>query len=94
MSDKTREELPAIWTIGVARQGPPPPERSEKPLHRATVTTESTHQFEDHYVTAEQGIADRIARLKENKQRYVREGMTLRFDGHNGDHITITYQDA
>jgi len=87
-------ELPAEWTIGVARQGPPPPPRHDKPLHRAVITTESTSEFVDHYVTAEEAITDRINRLKENKQRYVREGMTIRFDAHNGDHVTITYQDA
>ncbi|MFS2091048.1 hypothetical protein [Paenarthrobacter nicotinovorans] len=91
MSDN---ELPANWTIGVARQGPPPPPRHDKPRHKAVITTESTREFVDHYITAEQAITERIARLKENKQRHVREGMTLRFDAPNGDHITITYQDA
>jgi len=88
------DDLPATWTIGVARQGPPPPPRHDKPRHKAVVTTESTHEFVDHYITAEQAITERIARLKENKQRYEREGMTLRFDAPNGDHYTITYQDA
>jgi hypothetical protein len=90
----SHDDLPATWTIGVARQGPPPPPRHDKPLHKAVVTTESTHEFVDHYITAEEAISQRIERLKENKQRYVREGMTLRFDASNGDHYTITYQDA
>lgn len=94
MTADNHETLPAQWTIGIARQGPPPPPRHDKPRHSATVTTESTHQFQDHYTTAEQAITDRIERLKENKTRYTRDGMTLRFDAANGDHYTITYQEC
>ncbi|UXM92535.1 hypothetical protein [Paenarthrobacter sp. JL.01a] len=88
------DELPAQWTIGVARQGPPPPPRHDKPRHKAVVTTESTHEFVDHYITAEEAITERVARLKENKTRHTREGMTVRYTAANGDHVTITYQDV
>jgi predicted membrane GTPase involved in stress response len=61
--------------------------------HVVTMTRVTTDTHEDHHVTAVEAIAERIARFREMKQPYTRDGMTLTYTDDAGAIITLTYQE-
>lgn len=61
--------------------------------HILTMTTTSTHVHEDHFVTAEQAIEERIARLRESCRPYTRDGMVLTYTDSTGAVVTLAYGD-
>jgi hypothetical protein len=63
------------------------------PQHTVMMTSLTTHLHEDHHITAEQGIQQRIDRLKEAGTPYTREWMTLSYTDNAGARITLTYQE-
>jgi len=62
--------------------------------HMATMTTESACVHYDRFLTPEQAIKQRMARLRTTGAKFVRKGMSLSFTAKNGDRITITYQEV
>jgi hypothetical protein len=81
------------WTAGVVHLGPPPPLRSDTPLHRATVTTTVVAEYVDHYRTAREALDARVKRLREAGTPHEIDGMTVRFTEGAGT-TTITYEEA
>lgn len=63
------------------------------PRHILTMTLESTHRHEDHFVTAAEAIRERSDRLKTAGTPFTRDGMTLRYVDNSGAKVTLTYQD-
>lgn len=96
MTDTRRGDVENPWTIGVARQGNGPSEPDEKPRHHLTVSRESIHEFDDHFLTFEQASAQRIERLKVAGIKHAimrRRGchMITYTEPVSGDKITLTY---
>lgn len=63
------------------------------PQHTVLMRTETTHLHEDHFITTDAAIQQRIDRLKESGTPYTREWMTLRYVDNSGATITLTYQE-
>jgi hypothetical protein len=59
--------------------------------HLMTMTITSTHVHEDHFVTAEQAIEERIARLRESHRPFTRDGMRLTYTDSTGAVVTLAY---
>lgn len=62
--------------------------------HKATMKIESEYVQYDRFLTPEEALQERIARLRAMGTKFVREGMSISFTAENGDKITIIYQEV
>lgn len=62
-------------------------------MHTVTMTTVSTDEHVDHYLTADEAITARTRRLREQGITYTRDGMTLAFTDPRGNQITLMYKE-
>lgn len=95
MTDSRRGDTVNPWTIGVARLGNGPAVRHDAPQHRLTITRESTHTVDDHYINATDAIDQRVRRLKDAGIKHQIAGDRINYtDPVTGDHITLTYTET
>lgn len=65
----------------------------ETPQHILTITRTVTSKHEDHFITAQAAIAERISRLREQGRPFTRDGMTLIYTDFSGAHVTLEYEE-
>lgn len=78
---------------GIVRMGNSPKEPSSTPLSELTIRRTVIYTEVSYYETAADALALRVARLKESKQKYTVDGLSVSYVDRDGTEVQLTYRD-